>query len=37
MSNEKTSETAMITASLRALSNYEENEKVSCNDSLAEM
>ncbi|MGE5582181.1 MAG: class I SAM-dependent methyltransferase [Bacillota bacterium] len=37
MSNEKTSETAMITASLRALSNYEENEKVSCNDSLAEI
>lgn len=35
--NKKTSETAIITASLRALSNYEENEKMRSNDYFAEI
>jgi methyltransferase (TIGR00027 family) len=35
--NRKTSETAIITASLRALSNYEENEKMRSNDYFAEI
>jgi methyltransferase (TIGR00027 family) len=35
--NEKTSETAIITASLRALSNYEEEEKIRSNDCFAEI
>lgn len=35
--NGKTSETAIITASLRALSNYEEEEKVRINDCFAEI
>jgi methyltransferase (TIGR00027 family) len=32
----KPSETAIIIASLRALSNYEENENIRCNDYFAE-
>ena len=35
--NGKTSETAIITASLRALSNYEAEEKVRINDCFAEI
>ncbi|QTL97435.1 SAM-dependent methyltransferase [Iocasia frigidifontis] len=33
---ERASETAMITASLRALSNYEEEERIRSNDNIAE-
>lgn len=36
-SNKKISETAIIVASLRALSNYETNEKFNCNDNYAEL
>lgn len=35
--NEKISETAIIIASLRALSNYEADEKFSCNDHYADL
>jgi methyltransferase (TIGR00027 family) len=35
--NDKISETAIIVASLRALSNYEREEKFKCNDNYAEL
>jgi methyltransferase (TIGR00027 family) len=35
--NNRTSETAIVTASLRALSNYEKDENINCHDSLAEL
>ena len=35
--NEKISETAVVVASLRALSNYESDDKFKCNDNYAEL
>ncbi len=37
MAKDKTSQTAWITASLRALSNYEKDRQVNCGDDLAEL